>query len=123
MSEPNKRCSRCSDPIDAIVARVAIESGPLHDSHPVLDLCVGCSESLERWMARRGRGRSSRGGPGGPRDHYHRHGEEDLAAMAPPGLSSSALFLHSDVARQLLLTVIVVAIFALSVTFFVAIMR
>jgi hypothetical protein len=123
MNEPSKRCDRCRDPIDEVAARVAIESGPLHELHPLLDLCAACSESLERWFARRGRGRPSRGAGGGFREHSHRHGDDDSPAAMAGELGSGTLFLQGDQARQILLTVIVVAIFALSVTFFVAIMR
>jgi hypothetical protein len=121
MSEPGKTCSRCSEPIDEIRARVAIESGPLHDSHPVLELCAGCSESLERWMARRGRGRSRRASGDGLHERSHRHHfeAEDPVSFPTPGVLS----LQSDSARQILLAVIVIAIFALSVVFFVSIIR
>lgn len=125
MSEPTKRCSRCSEPIDRVVARIAIESGPLHDSHPVMDLCVDCSESLERWIARRRHGRSSRGASGGgPREHFHRHADEyGPAEPYSPETGGGVLFLGSDSARQIIVTMIVVAIFALSATLFASIMR
>lgn len=123
MSESGEVCGRCGHPINEVVARLAIESGPLHDSHPTMDLCAGCSESLERWVARRGRGRSSRRSSGGG-SHERSHREsEDEAPAAFSQLASGVMFLQSENARQILVTLIVVAIFALSVTFLVSILR
>lgn len=120
MSEPIKRCSRCDEPIEEVAARVAIESGPLHASHPVLHLCTGCSESLERWLARRHRGRSSRGSS---RAHSHRHGEDDSPARFSGEADTGLVSPRSEGARQIIVTLVVLAIFAVSVSFFVSFMR
>lgn len=124
MTEPTKRCGRCGEPIEEFRARVAIESGPLHATHPVLELCDYCSESLERWLARRGRGRHGSSGPHShSHSHSHRHGAYDDPALfsAPP--SQVVLSLPGDAGRQILLLAVILAALGIGMFLLASLMR
>lgn len=68
MSEEDIHCDRCGTTIASDPSLVRIESGPLHDQHPSLNLCPHCADSLTHWLNKRSRtGTTSTGGRRGRR--------------------------------------------------------
>jgi len=57
------------------------------------------------------------------RERSHHDGEDRNPDLLPAQLTTGELFLQSESMRQIVVALIVVAIFALSVAFFVSIMR
>src|SRR4051794_31544672 len=58
MAETGETCGRCGSPLKGEPVVILIQSGPLHASHPVLNLCPSCANSLTRWYVR-GQGSSA----------------------------------------------------------------
>jgi len=105
-----------------VVARVGIESGPLSASHPVLELCAGCSDSLERWLARRGR---SRGGhsPSHSPSHSHHHGGLDGPAMfATSAAGQQVLWAEGERGRQIVIALVLISAFAVGAFLFMSVL-
>lgn len=50
-------CDRCGERIEAGRTLATLETGPLRDRWPTLDLCGTCAEALGEWI-RRGAGPS-----------------------------------------------------------------
>lgn len=67
MSEPES-CPRCRRPLDGAGVRLKLEPPAGLAGATELVLCDRCRESFERWLARRGRGRSRPSEPDGPRE-------------------------------------------------------
>jgi hypothetical protein len=66
MAETSETCSRCGGPLGPDRSEVAITSGRLTATHPALTICPRCTDSMERWLARGGAGRSRQERPSRP---------------------------------------------------------
>jgi len=52
MTETTACCGRCSRTIEDTPIGVSVDSGPLHETDPILRICPDCASSLSRWLER-----------------------------------------------------------------------